>query len=128
MYYRIKNCHILSYTMKQTLRQIFVENLKYYRQQRGLSQQALAAELNKSVNYINGIENNNTFPSVETIEQIAGILAIRPAQLFESEGCPSNLIAFDRREFVHEVTEALYARLYTDIRKDIEDVLQQRLG
>lgn len=112
--------------MKRTLRQIFVENLKYYRTKKGLSQQVLAVKLDKSYNYINGIENNNTFPSVETIEQIAQILSIRPSQLFEEKGCPENTIQFDSHAFAKEITENLYERIHANMLNDIEAVLGKR--
>ena len=112
--------------MKQTLRQIFVENLKYYRQKKGFSQLTLAMELDKSPNYINGIENNNTFPSVETIEQIAKILEIPASKLFEEEGSPENVIRFDKTVFIKNITDELYARLHDDIAREMEIVLGKR--
>lgn len=112
--------------MERTLRQVFVENLKYYRQQKGLSQLTLAMELDKSPNYINGIENNNTFPSVETIEQIAKILEIPASKLFEEQGSPENVITFDKARFIKDITEELYARLHADIARELQIVLRKR--
>ncbi len=109
--------------MEKTLRQIFIENLRFYRQKKGLSQLELAVEIEKSPNYINGIENNSTFPSVETIEQIAKVLDVSAKQLFDEQGCPENAIQFDKNKFVDDVTNQLYTRLKTDIRRAMEDVL-----
>lgn len=109
--------------MKRPLRQIFIENLKYYRQKCGLAQQELAAKIDKSVNYINGIENNNTFPSIETIEKIADVLSVKPAVLFDENGCPENAIVADKGALAHELGEILYTKIRADIVKDIEYVL-----
>ena len=112
--------------MKVSLRQIFVENLKYYRTKRALSQQQLAAKIDKSVNYINGIENNNTFPSIETIEKIAEVLEIRPSELFDEQSCPKNAIASNKTALAIELGEILYEKIRADIIKDIETVFSQQ--
>ena len=65
------------------LRQIFIQNLKYYRKKLGVRQLDLALEIGKSSNYINSIENGKYFPSPETIEQISQVLKIDPMQLFD---------------------------------------------
>ena len=67
------------------LRQIFIQNLKYYRKQKNMRQLDLALELGKNPNYINAIENGKYFPSPETIEEIAEFLEIEPISLFASE-------------------------------------------
>ena len=41
--------------------------------------------LQSGSNYINSVENGKYFPSLETIEQIAAALGIRPCALFESD-------------------------------------------
>ena len=66
----------------QTLRQQFIQNLKFFRKQKGMRQLDLALEIGKSSNYINSIENGKYFPSPETIESIARSLGIEPVRLF----------------------------------------------
>lgn len=66
----------------QTLRQQFIQNLKFFRKQKGMRQLDLALEIGKSSNYINSIENGKYFPSPETIENIALSLGIEPVRLF----------------------------------------------
>lgn len=111
--------------MERTLRQIFVENLKYYRQKKRFSQLALAMEIDKSVNYINGIENNNTFPSIEVIEQIAKVLKIPASKLFEEQGSPKNAVIFDKAAFMQEISSELYTKIHDDIERNIEQVLNR---
>ena len=65
------------------LRQTFIDNLKYYRKERGFRQIDLALEIGKSTNYINSIENGKYFPSPETIERLSEVLGIDPMRLFD---------------------------------------------
>ena len=111
--------------MERSLRQIFVENLKYYRRKKNMSQLMLAVELEKSANYINGIENNNTFPSIEMIEQIANILGIPASKLFEEQNRAENVIVFDKARFIKDVSADLYTKIRDDIEKNIESVLSK---
>jgi len=109
--------------MGKTLREIFIENLRYYRQKKGLSQLELAVEIEKSPNYINGIENNSTFPSVETIEKIATALGISAKQLFDENGCVGNILPSGKQQFIDDIAKRLSASLEKDIRREMEDVL-----
>jgi transcriptional regulator with XRE-family HTH domain len=109
--------------MRKTLREIFIENLRYYRQKKGLSQLELAVEIEKSPNYINGIENNSTFPSVETIEQIANVLSISAKLLFDENGCIENILPSEKKQFIDDVAKRLSSSLEKNIRHEMEDVL-----
>jgi transcriptional regulator with XRE-family HTH domain len=67
-----------------TLKQIFIENLKDYRIQGGLSQMQLAEYCGISTGYIAEIEIGKKFPSVGVIERIAVTLKIEPYLLFKN--------------------------------------------
>ena len=60
----------------------FIENLRFWRKRRGLSQLKLSEMVNISPNYLNAVENGKNFPSPEIIQQISDILGILPYQLF----------------------------------------------
>lgn len=113
----------------ENLRQIFINNLKYYRKERNIRQLDLALEIGKSSNYINSIENGKYFPSPETIEQIADFLNIEPFQLFDRSGCPKNLIQNNINGFSKELSETLYTKLKNDLKdflyKDINEIFQK---
>lgn len=68
-----------------TLQQIFIANLKRFRQKRGLSQMSLAELCDTSGNYIGEIEMGRRIPSFEKIEKIASALQISSYQLFMRE-------------------------------------------
>ena len=64
-----------------TLRQIFKDNVKYYRKQLRLSQEKLAELYGLSTNYIGEIERNNRKVTIDTIEKIANGFNIDPSLL-----------------------------------------------
>lgn len=112
----------------ENLRQVFINNLKHFRNERNVRQLDLALEIGKSSNYINSIENGKYFPSPETIEQIADYLKIEPMQLFDKYGCKENLINNQTEDYATTLTETLYNKLKEDLydflKKDIEEILK----
>ena len=64
-----------------TLRQVFRDNVKFYRKELKLSQEKLAELSNLSTNYIGDIERTNRKITIDTIEKIADGLGIDPALL-----------------------------------------------
>ena len=64
------------------LRKVFIQNLREYRKERGISQAILAEKCKTSTSYIGQIEIGNRFPSLELIEKIAVALQIKPHLLF----------------------------------------------
>ena len=61
---------------------IFRMNMKYYREQKGISQSQLAIGANCSNGLIGQIEAGSTKPSFDTVIAIADALNIHPADLF----------------------------------------------
>ena len=64
------------------LKAIFVQNLRKYRNHRGITQAKLAELCNKDTSYIGQIEIGARFPSMELIEKIAEALQIKPHLFF----------------------------------------------
>lgn len=64
-----------------TLRQIFRQNVKYYRKKYRLSQEKLAELAGLSTNYIGDIERTNRKVTIDTIEKISKALNIPPVDL-----------------------------------------------
>ncbi|MBR1721973.1 MAG: helix-turn-helix transcriptional regulator [Treponema sp.] len=64
-------------------RQIFRENLKFYRKRKGLSQEKLSEIIGFGETYITEIESRHKFPKPETIDIIAQKLGIEPFQFFK---------------------------------------------
>ena len=116
-------CLLHSLQVKQSLKDTFIQNLKYYRNLKGFSQEKLSNLLNKGFNYINTIECGKSMPPIDMIEQIASTLEVDPALLFKSDGCPVNTILYDKETFIQQIS----AGLNEQVRKSIESVLQSKI-
>ena len=114
--------------MAESLRDVFIRNLKFYRKQQKLSQEKLSYAIDMSMNYINQLENKNSFPPPELIEKIASVLKIKPLQLFDENSSPENIISDNREQFITDVTEQLHKEiksdLYDSISKAIHNILK----
>ncbi len=106
-----------------SVREILKANLKFYRKERGLTQEQLAEKINCNPKYISGIESRNKFPSAETIDALADALEISPAQLFDEKGSPENTVAFNAQKFTDEVVDGLHNL----VRRDILNFLDKKL-
>ena len=62
--------------------ELFIENLRFFRKKRGISQLKFSEMINISPNYLNAVENGKNFPSLEVLQQIADTLEVLPYQLF----------------------------------------------
>ena len=64
------------------LKSLLAANLKHLRTERGLSQLALATELEMATNFINDLEQERKGISIDSIARIAEALAVEPYELF----------------------------------------------
>lgn len=63
------------------LREIFATNLRRLRNERGLSQDALAYEAEVSRSYLSQLEKGKYYASLKIIGRLVDILNVEPAQL-----------------------------------------------
>mgnify|MGYP000479000607 CR=1 FL=1 len=101
-----------------SIRVTFVNNLKYFRKQKGISQEKLSYALGKSIAYINQIENKDSWPQPEMVDKIALILGISSSDLFIENNSPENI----KEKFNKEFSKSLESELLSRIKKDVEDV------
>ena len=113
--------------MSEPLRDIFIRNLKYYRKQSGLSQEKLSYAINMSMNYINQLENKNSFPPPEIIDKISNVLKIKPVKLFDENQCPTNIIASQRSAFAEELAKNVQERLRIDIQQAVLNAIKEAI-
>lgn len=67
---------------KYHVQKVLINNLRYYRCKKEITQSHFAEILEISTNYYNAIENGKYFPSVEILERICKAHNIFPYQLF----------------------------------------------
>lgn len=107
-----------------TLQEIFINNLKYFRKQKKMTQNDLTLALDKGYNYINGIEQGKSFPQLEVIDQICEILEIKPVDLFDENSCNRNVIKNNKEEIVTEIVNKLHNLLREDIKNEVLKVME----
>ena len=64
------------------IQELFIQNLRFFRSKKGISQFQLSEMVNISPNYLNAVENGKNFPSLEVLQRIVEVLEILPYQLF----------------------------------------------
>ncbi|WP_027727808.1 helix-turn-helix domain-containing protein [Treponema sp. C6A8] len=106
------------------LKEVFINNLKFYRKQKGLTQNELTLALDKSYNYINSIEQGKMMPSFEAIEQICNVLEIKAVQLFDENASPDNIKTFDKENYINKLSEKLFEKLKTLIKTEIRNTIK----
>ena len=92
------------------LQKVFIENLRYWRKKRGVSQLKLSEMVNISPNYLNAVENGKNFPSPEVIQHISDCLELMPYQLFleyPSEVIPGNTMIKDLMEIKQRLVKEI---------------------
>ena len=101
-----------------SIRETFVNNLKFYRNQKGISQEKLSYAVGKSIAYINQIENRDSWPQPEMVDKIAVALEIPSSALFEENGSPQN----KKNLFENTFGKSLENELLSRIEKDVKEV------
>lgn len=101
-----------------SIRETFINNLKYYRSQKGISQEKLSYAVGKSIAYINQIENRDSWPQPEMVDKIATALEIPSSALFEETSSPQN----KKAKFADTFGKTLETELLSRIEKDVKEV------
>ena len=91
----------------------FVENLKFYRKQKGISQEKLAEMCECATATIGCIEIYRQLPSFDMITKIAIALKIHPADLFlrNASSTVSDTKKILRNELIPQIEEFVEKRL-----------------
>lgn len=69
---------------------VFIKNLKYYREQKGISQAKLAELCDCGTGTIGSIESARQFPSFDLLFRMSDVLEIHPADLFLRDASKSD--------------------------------------
>lgn len=89
---------------------IFSDRLRYLRNKKKISAREMSIALGQNVNYINLIENEKRFPSLQGFFSICDYLGLSPAEFFDSENFSTGTIekrASSEKEELISLIEAL---------------------
>jgi len=64
------------------LRKLVGLNIRYYRRQKGLTQEALAYKAKLHPNYLSELERGNENVSIDTLERICKVLGVEVREIF----------------------------------------------
>jgi transcriptional regulator with XRE-family HTH domain len=90
---------------------VFVQNLKKYRRNSGLTQEQLAEKVNVSTHHIGMIESYRNNPTLDLVERIAKVLNVKVYELFMDPLSPNEELE----------------RLRLEIRDDMKQLLDETL-
>ena len=107
-----------------SLKEVFINNLKFYRKQKGMTQNDLTLAIDKSYNYINSVEQGKLIPSFDVIEKICEVLEIKASWLFDEKASPENIKTFSKEEYITEISDKLFNNLKKYISSEIRDCLK----
>jgi transcriptional regulator with XRE-family HTH domain len=65
------------------IREVFARNLRRYRQEKGLSQEALAHEAGVDRTYISALERSTYSASITMVDRLATVLGVEAAALLQ---------------------------------------------
>jgi len=95
----------------QELRAILGKGIRFYRQQRQLSQASLAEKANISITFLSNIERGIKYPTSDTLSSIANVLDVEVYELF-------------RHDFSPVKHRKLFERFKIDITKNVLETLK----
>ncbi len=95
----------------QELRIILGKGIRFYRQQRQLSQAALAEKADISITFLSNIERGVKYPTSDTLSAIANSLNVEVYELFRHDHSPTE-------------HRSLFERFKIDITKNVLETLE----
>jgi transcriptional regulator with XRE-family HTH domain len=99
------------------LQEIFILNLKHYRNTRGFSQLRLATLCGTTASYIGEIEIGYKFPSIKMIEKIASALNMNPCLLFDDPSIPKL-----------PISDIAKKNMFEQLTKSTKAIIEQYIG
>ncbi|MDR1956290.1 MAG: helix-turn-helix domain-containing protein [Treponema sp.] len=95
----------------QDVRTLLGKRIRFYRQQRQLSQATLAERADISITFLSKIERGLKFPTSETLSGIANGLGVSLSDLFQKAETPTN-------------DQDMFERFKIDITKNVLETLE----
>jgi len=104
---------------------IFIQNLRFFRKQKKLSQMKLAELIDVTPNYLNAVENGKNFPSPEVLQRIVNVLEILPYQLFLEQPGEIRALKHDKKSMLLQELTFLKQQFCWEIDRIIQKYQRQ---
>ena len=102
------------------IHKLFVQNLRFFRNERKINQIQLSEMVNITPNYLNAVENGKNFPSPEVLQRIVDALEILPYQLFLEHPYGLKISSNNDRSFLVQELTHLKQRFNNEFEKIIQ--------
>ena len=111
----------MSETDEEKLRSLFSQNIKRYRQRKGLSQEKLAEKMEISTNYLSDIERKRGWVSPLSLVKLANSLEIEIFELFK----PQETVSVETIDKINKCLEDFSTSLRVSFEKSLIDSMRK---
>jgi len=101
------------------IQKLFIQNLRFYRSEKNISQIQLSEQVFITPNYLNAVENGKNFPSLEVLQRIIDVLEILPHQLF--------LEYPEMQKIINQEEKKIMLQELTDLRQKINQEFEKTI-
>ena len=105
---------------EKEIRDVFSQNIKLFREKKGLSQMALASKADLATNFINDIENGKKWISLATLSKLSEALEEMPYSFF----VPIQFSSINSNEIINQFCTDLSNELLFTIKQVSEKYVQ----
>ena len=99
---------------------LFIQNLRFFRNERNISQIELSELVNITPNYLNAVENGKNFPSPQVLQKIIDVLDILPYQLFLEHPDTLKIAIHDEKNILFQEITYLKQKFNEEFEKAIQ--------
>jgi len=107
------------------LQRVFIQNLRFFRNVKKLSQMKLAELIDVTPNYLNAVENGKNFPSPEVLQRIVNALELLPYQLFLEHPGELRILKHDNKTILLQELSYIKQQFCREFDKAIKKYQQQ---
>jgi len=107
------------------IQRLFIQNLRFFRSEKKISQIQLSELVNITPNYLNAVENGKNFPSPEVLQRMIDVLEILPYQLFLEYPDKLKMADQDEKNILFQELNYLKQKFNLEFEKVVQKYLHQ---
>jgi transcriptional regulator with XRE-family HTH domain len=110
------------------LQRLLIQNIRFLRTEKKMSQTKLSELVNVSPNYLNAVENGKNFPSPEVLQRIIDALGVLPYQLFLEQPGDLRIKVIDEESVLFQELTYLKQKFSHEFDKTIQKYKHHKRG